>query len=192
MTVRKTAFGIAAGFVLLTLAGCSDPYGVTPSHPLGTFEVMDRILIDDKGLEKSERKFAWPELFNQELNDKFGELKVYQYQDFPKTSRYKHVVLLAVDEVNIIRAVGGTFHSGRKGFDDSGSKVEAYLAGLWGTVNDGPVKFVKKNEPGIDVNEYLISTLDQGNVHGIWKKTPGTGNASHRRTLSDQILLWID
>lgn len=193
MTTRNALLSIVAVCTLLSLAGCGDDsYGVTPSHPLGTFEVMDHFLTDDKGLEKSERKFAWPELFNSELNEKFGELKVYQYQDFPKTSQYKHVVLIAVDEVNIVRAVGGQFHSGRKGFDDSGSKVEAYLAGLWGEVGGGSVKFEKKNEPGVDVNEYLIGNLDKGNVHGIWKKTPTSGVASHHRTLNDQLLLWID
>ena len=191
MNSRKLVFGIVAVFALLVLSGCGDQFGISAAHPLGTFEVMDEILTG-KGLEKTERKFREPECFSRERFEKLGKLKVYQYEHFAKTSQFKHWVLIAVDDAGVVRAVGGCFHSGRKSFSDSGSKVEGYLGSLWAEVNGAPGEFEKKNEPGIDVNEFLIGHIEKGNVHGIWKKVPTSGMVSHHRAIHDGILLWID
>jgi hypothetical protein len=191
-SARSFSFVVVVFLLTIILPGCGDPYGITPSHPLATFEIMDRILTDDKGLERSERTLTVAECFRSELHEKLGELKVFQYEEYAKSSVVKHVVLIAVDEVHIVRAVAGAFHSGRQSFSDSGGKAESYLCGLWAAVNGGPAEFTKRNEPGVDVNEYLLSTIEKGGVHGLWKKMPGAGVVAHHATIQDKILLWID
>jgi len=192
MTLDHSLFGIAAVIVLLALPGCGNEYGLSPSNPLGTWDVMDVFLTEDKGLERQEIKFSRVDCFSTEVHEKLKDLKVYQYQEFTKTTLGKHVVLIVVDDVHIVRAIGGVFHSRRKSFSEYGGKVESYLASLWAEINGGPAAFEKKNEPGAALNEFLISKIDQGNVHGIWKKMPGSGEISHHQTIQDRILLWTD
>jgi hypothetical protein len=192
MILRVTSIAIVGTVLLLLLPGCGDSFGITPSNPLGTWDVMDSVLTADKGLTRTERKFQVVECFRRELFEKFGKLKVFQYEEIAQNSDSKHLVLLAVDEVNIVRAVGGIFHSGRKSFSDSGSKVEGYMASLWAEVNGAPVEFTKENEPGGMISEFLLTKINKGNVHGIWKKTPATGEIAHHRTILDRMLLWID
>jgi hypothetical protein len=192
MQIRLKFVGALSVALLVVVAGCGVDFGLTPSDPLGTLSDMDKLLAGDKGLEKSQRKFTDPECFGHVRYEKLGKLKVYQYQDHNVNSTQKHWVLLGVDEAGKIKAVAGCFASGRKSFSDSGTKVEGLLGTLWAEINGGPAEFEKKNEPGIDVNEFLLATIEKGNVHGIWKKIPNSGLVSHHKTIWDMILIWVE
>jgi hypothetical protein len=185
--MRKTVF-FAAG---LLLAGCGGiDYGIGPGAPLGKLESMDAVLVE-KGLDKRPvRKFTEGECFGPEIYEKLVDLKVHEYKEYAKQTTARTHVLVGVDESGAVRAVQAEFSSMAPGFTTSGGRTQNFIANLWLELNGAEPSFSKQNRPGIEVQEFLLTTLAKGGVRGRWEKFSPTDMMGSAKQIMDRVLLW--
>ena len=126
--------------VLVLLAGCGGFIAVSPEHPLGEFEEIDRYLVEERPFKKSEDRFRHNECFDDEdLLMRFEEAKVIKYLEVGKGTVAGEIhVKVVLDNAGKVVALVGRFHSRTGIWSDAGGKTETFCSDR--TDNDGDSK----------------------------------------------------
>jgi hypothetical protein len=167
-------------------------FGIDSKNPLGTFSKMDEYLRE-KGCKKGTIQLDTPDTFTLDSHALLKDLTCYEYAD-PKSggqASLRYHVVIGVDAGGKVRCVGGRFMSRSGGFSTSGPASEEFLATYFEKHVGKRPTFEKRDEPGVDLDEYLWSEFTKGKIHGVWKKKPTTGDAKHTNTIFDHVLVWM-
>lgn len=145
-------------------------YGVTDANPLGQFEQLDQILVEELRMPKSELQ----RLSDSEISP---AARMYKYED--PSNEYMYVVLF-LDNANSVKGIAGWF------FTPSRSVVATFMENHWalcgGTTSP---QFRQYKLLGVT---HQTAELESGHrLRGLGKKAKGrlqaSGNPPIRRSI---------
>lgn len=180
-----SVFAMAGVPAYLWVAGSA--LGVSSSHPLGDFAVIDAWLVD-KGFEKevtgidakTRRKYG------HELDG--AQLFVYRCGSEERVDSRVSVVAVGVDDSGRVQAVTGTFWSGVEVTGVASSPGESFMGTLWiDTAGQRPSFADDQRGCGRFAQPVRVATFDRNGVRGQWLKSFASG--ADARAIRDRVTL---
>jgi len=147
-------------------------YGRSTDAPLGTFEKIDRHLIDAKFV----RSETSVEEMDGNLVQRIPGAKVYLYQHVRKDLEWTDSVAVCLDERGQVRGVGARFFTGRREFSPGGPPAESFASDFWMQVAGAkPDLKTRMRGQGRLAEEYLEARWAGQGLKGEWLKRGMSG-----------------
>lgn len=180
---------ILAGVVLVTLAACGNPYGISAEAPLGDFRTLDVLLVGKKLVKSVEymhlrhmdhQSDTEPTSFDNEHGARNS------YTDRARVGGL-HVVYVFTDGDDRVAGIGGKFRTDARVFDYGVYKVTRFVADVWIHVFGRRPTFAPEHADGMIGKEMLVAKFDRGRLRGKWVKHVIGGGM--RDKVLDEVLI---